>query len=219
MRGRESKAWRATRSPSFSATQAVRRAAETARSTRGSPATGSDICRPASTAKTIWALRSIRYSLAWSFEWRADCFQSMARRSMPARNSTSASKSAPSPRCAWVSSPSRAWRWRSWAPRSCRGLKSGRIGKLCSASLRRWRQARPSGPRQRSQAVSIRPSPRRVAVTGSKAAPAPSSRGTIARPSSSTASKALTPSATAAERGGRAPSTWTVSVTSRVSPT
>ena len=34
---------------------------------------------------TIWLLRSVRYSLAISMVWRADCFQSIARRSMPWR--------------------------------------------------------------------------------------------------------------------------------------
>ena len=84
-RGLESKANRPTRSPSFSATKAVSKAAETARSTRGTPAIGSHIARPASIAMTMLLLRSVRYSLATRVVWRAEVFQSIARRSIPWR--------------------------------------------------------------------------------------------------------------------------------------
>jgi hypothetical protein len=47
------------------------------------PPTGSAIVRPASIASTTRLSRSTRYSFASSLTWRAEAFQSIARRSMP----------------------------------------------------------------------------------------------------------------------------------------
>ena len=46
---------------------------------------GSDMVRPQSMATMMLLLRSIRYSFAISLVCRADCFQSIERRSMPVR--------------------------------------------------------------------------------------------------------------------------------------
>ena len=85
-RGLESKANRPTRSPSFSATKAVSKAAETARSTRGTP--GQRLAhRPPGIERhddVVVALGAI-FLGDQHVVWRAEVFQSIARRSIPWR--------------------------------------------------------------------------------------------------------------------------------------
>ena len=164
MRGRESKAWRATRSPSLSATQAVSRrrrdGAVDARQAGDRLRTSAGRHRPRRRSGCC-----ARCDTPWrgACMWRADCFQSIARRSMPERNSTSASKSAPSPRSICAIRPCSAWRWKICAPRSCTGRTSGRIGKLRS-SADRAAASRPGRAARASAARAARtgPCPRRT---------------------------------------------------------
>ena len=186
---------------------------------RGMPATGSAICRPASTANTIWLLRSVRNSLACSFWWRADCFQSIARRSIPLRYSTSASKSVPSPRSSCVISPCNACRWNSRAPCSRTGRISGRIASVVSVATTRRRQASPSGPRHRIQTCEKRAVPRRRVSTGNATAPRPASSGTSARPSSARSTIGSAASAISARRAAPRGGIATVTSASTPSPT
>ena len=163
--------------------------------------------------------RSVSNCLASKSVWRADCFQSIARRSSPGMKRTNDSNSLPS--------PSRALsRWPICASRANRRAPSSRTARIegtmaISRSMAIWRclRAKPKGPLQPSHAAVMRASPRfagvraRLAVTSPSVASSEASR----RPPG-----AISGSASSAMRaaGGRpTPRVSTVRPSMKLSPT
>ena len=189
MRGRESNAWSATRSPSLSATQAVSSIADTARSIRGSPATGSDICRPAIDREDdlVVALGAVFLGVELQVPRRllpVDRAAVHARAEFDQRVEIGAVaavdlRDQPLQRVALEDLARRVR-----APGGCRAGSA--------SAARRWRRAccfhtSPSGPRQRSHTCANRAVPRRSVVDRQRdRAARRRSSATVARPSSST---------------------------------
>ena len=173
-RGRESKPNRPTRSPSFSATKAVSRAAETARSIRGRPASGSRH-RAAGVEREddmVVALGAIFLGEEVG----------VARRLLPVDRAAVHARAVFGQRIEFGAFADlelgdqavRRVAARATARRASRtGRMSGVIRSAWSSASRRCFQTRPSGPRQRSQARRNARCRGAVRRSASAAAPAP----------------------------------------------